>query len=425
MKGFFLLLCSFFVAVGSAQSFDCKQGMQDYQTLFKAKKIDEAYTVWSAVRRNCEKDYVGVYEDGFLIAQAAISRTKPLEEKERMVRDVLKLYDEYHTYFPAKAEDYEVGKAMMMYYNSIRAKQQMDEIFSLLEHGFTMASDKVKDSNAINLYFDLCYGKFKAKELSAEVLTEKYFLLTSLLNRLQEEYPTNIKAYKTVRTKMDGMAKPVLSCSGLTAYYEKGLAANKDNSKWLEEALGLLSTKCAATPIYTTLAGLFYAKGASVTAASFRAIGALKQRKYAEASTYFDEAIALEPLATKKASLCFFVGTQLAGVDKGKAKDYFTKALQFDGKMAKAYLSLAQLYCAGIKECGGTDFDAKVVYYLALQTANKASATDPKQQPQVSKFVDKYAKEALTAKEIRKAKLAGTAYTVGCWIATPVSFMEE
>lgn len=422
MKNYLNLIVVLFFFSSNAQQFDCNQGTKDYLTLFKANKIDESYIVWSAVRRNCEKEQFVIYEDGLNIIQAKIEHTKSLEERERLIRDGLKLYEECHTYFPTKSEDYEVGKAMLMYYNSVRAKQQMDEIFSLLENGFSKASDKIKNSNAINLYFELYYFKFKAKEITAETITKKYFLVSTMLNRLQMEYPKNLKAYKLVKTKIDSRAKAILSCNGVNSFYEKAFNANKENSKWLIEALDLLSIKCATSPIFYKCATTLFQIYEDVQSASYMGLALLKQKKYPEAVQYYEKAASMEDNPAKKAAIYFNLATKLAAIDKIMAKEYFNKSLQVDEKMAKSYLSLAQLYATSIKDCGVTDFDKKALYYLIVVTANKASEIDSKLKPQCSKFIDKYVKEALTEKEIRKAKLSGKSYEISCWIKETIKF---
>lgn len=422
MKKYMILVIFLFGIMCNAQQFDCKQGVIDYTTLFKANKIDESYLIWSAVRRSCMKEQFVIYEDGLNIIQAKIKHTKSPEEIERLIRDGLKLYDECHTYFPNKAEDYQVDKAMLMYYNSVRAKQQMDEIYSLLENGFSKASDKIKNSNAINLYFELAYFKYKAKEITAETITDKYFLVSAMLNQLQVEYPKNLKAYKLVKTKIDSRARPILSCNGINSFYEKGLNANKENTKWLIEALDLLSVKCATTPLFYKLATTLYQIHQDVSSASYMGLALLKQKKYPEAILYYEKAASLENNPNKKATIYFNLATKLASIDKKMAKEYFNKSLQVDETMAKSYLSLAQLYTTSIKDCGANDFDKKALYYLIVLTANKAGAIDSKLKPQASKFIDKYAKEALTEKEIRKAKLSGKSYDINCWIEESIKF---
>ena len=96
MKAFFVIICCIFFIPCAAQSFDCKQKIAEYQSLFQANKANEAYEVWSEVRKKCQREYERIYDDGVIIIQGKIKVTKSLVEKERLVREILKFYDDYY-----------------------------------------------------------------------------------------------------------------------------------------------------------------------------------------------------------------------------------------------------------------------------------------------------------------------------------------
>ncbi len=416
MKVFFVIICCLFLIPGTAQSFDCKQKIVEYQSLFEAKKINESYEIWSDVRKSCQREYERVYEDGAIIIQGKIKVTKSLVEKERLVREILKCYDDYYAYFPLHVEDYEVKKAMIMYYNTVKAKQQMEEIFILLDNGFTKAHDKIKDVNAINLYFNLYFDKYKSKDVTAENLTEKYFMLKDLLNQLQVTYPNNLKAYKTVSTRIDILAKNALTCNGVSDYYKKNYTINKDNVKWLLAAICSMPVKCASTPTFYMLVEALYKINRTSQSAGFMGLVALKQKKVTDAITYYNESETLEQNPIEKAKLDYTYATQIAISDKQKAREFLNRALQFDPKIGKAYLYLAQLYAGSIKECNTNAFEKKALYYLAAMTAQKTVLSDPKLKTQTDKIVDKYMKLSFVHKDKDLENMKGKDYTIGCWI---------
>ena len=416
MKAFFVIICCIFFIPCAAQSFDCKQKIAEYQSLFQANKANEAYEVWSEVRKKCQREYERIYDDGVIIIQGKIKVTKSLVEKERLVREILKFYDDYYAFFSSHVEDYEVKKAMIMYYNTVRAKQQMEEIFILLDNGFTKTHDKIKDVNAINLYFNLYFDKYKSKDITAERLTEKYFMLKDLLNQLQVTYPNNIKAYKTVSTRMDILAKNDLTCNGVSDYYKKNYIINKDNLKWLLAAISSMPAKCTSTPTFYMLVEALYKINRTSQSAGFMGLVALKQKKETDAIIYYKESEALEQNPIEKAKLDYIYATQIAISDKQKAREFLNRALQFDPKIGKAYLYLAQLYAGSIKECNTNAFEKKALYYLAAMTAQKAVLSDPKLKTQTDKIVDKYMKLSFVHKDKDLENMKGKDYTIGCWI---------
>jgi hypothetical protein len=57
MKAIIFILGVMFITDSNAQKFDCPTKMTQYQEPFKAKKIAESFDTWSAVSKNCPKDY--------------------------------------------------------------------------------------------------------------------------------------------------------------------------------------------------------------------------------------------------------------------------------------------------------------------------------------------------------------------------------
>ena len=96
-----------------------------------------------------------------------------------------------------------------------------------------------------------------------------------------------------------------------------------------------------------------------------------------------------------------------------------------DPKLGKAYLFLAQLYGNSAKDCGATDFEKKAVYYLAMQTAQKAAIAERRLKPTSDKVAKDFEVLSLTADEISKAKMNGKSLTIGCWINETNTFPSK
>ena len=150
MKAIIFILGILFITNSNAQKADCSSKIAAYKELLQARKMSASFDAWSEVRKNCPKENEAIYTDGIQILQYKIDNAASDEEKEKLVRDVLKLYDQYNKNFPLLTPDFEVQKAMMLLNNKIEAK---DEIFNLLDTGFAKASNTVTDANAIYTYF--------------------------------------------------------------------------------------------------------------------------------------------------------------------------------------------------------------------------------------------------------------------------------
>ena len=429
MKAIIFILGVMFITNSNAQKLDCPSKMTEYQELFKAKKITESFDTWTAVSKNCPKENEAVYTDGIEIIQYKIDNAASAEEKEKLVRDVLKLYDQYNKYFPLTTSDFEVNKAMTLVDNKIDAKE---EIFTLLDRGFSIASNKVTAANAIYTYFSMYCEKFNNgdKSITPNSVLEKYTLVNSLLNQLQAAKPDSNESeqskqnsdYKTAQTAINKLIKDLATCENLDAFYTKNYTDNQENEDWITSALLSLSGKCSAKPIFNTLAEKLYAMKVTSQSANFMALANLQQRKFPEAIKFYNESAELQTNPIEKAKIYYTLATGLLANDLPKSKEYLKKALSSDPKMGKAYLFLAQLYSNSANDCGKTDFEKKAVYYLAIQTAQKAGVAEPRLKPTADKAAKDYEAKSLTADEISKAKMNGKLVTIGCWINETITF---
>lgn len=419
MRAIIFILGILFVTNSNAQKFDCSSKTTEYQQLLKEKKFNESFTPWSDVRKNCPTENEAVYIDGIQILQYKIDAANN-DEKEKAVRELMKLYDQYHKNFPASLPHYEVQKAAALIDNKIDAK---DETFKLLESGFAKAPESVTDANAIYTYFSMYTERFAAgdKKISANDVLEKYASINALLNKLKESN-TNNSNYKTAQHAIDNLIKDIATCENLSDFYTKNFEANKDNADWLTSALVSLAGKCGTKPVFQTLAERLHVVKPTALSANFLAMSYTKQRKFEDAARLYEESIALMTDPAEKAKIYYTIATTLYSNDFPKAKEYINKAIAADPKMGKAYLFLAQLYANNSKNCGTTDFEKKAVFFLAIQTIQKAGVAEPKLKPTADKMAEDYAKKAPTTAEISKTKMNGKSITIGCWINEKITF---
>jgi len=127
----------------------------------------------------------------------------------------------------------------------------------------------------------------------------------------------------------------------------------------------------------------------------------------------------------EKAKLNYSLATGLLSKEKDKSKALLVKAYTLDPKMGKAYLFLAEQYGNGAEECGKTDFDKKAIYYLAIETAKKASIAEPRLKPTVDRTIEKFAAKALTDKDISDKKMNGKSLKIDCWINENITFPKK
>jgi len=424
MRIFLVITVLLFGMNSNAQkNIDCSLQTKEYQEFLNVNNFVDAYSPWEFVKDKCPKQSEVVYTDGLKIIKYNIENAKNEDEKEASVRQLIKLYDQFYKYFPKAIEDYNVFKAMALIDNSIDAS---DEIFQLLDNGFSTSLNKVTSANAIYNYFKLLVEKSQkdTKTVSNDKLIETYSLLNNRIATLFEKNTAEKESYIAAKRAINALGDKYLTCEVLTKYYEKNLGKNQENTIWLQASLQAMSDKCSATLVFLMISQKYYSLVVSSESANYLATASLKNRKFDEAKKFFVESAELEKNSELKASKYYNLATGLFSNDKLKAKEFLLKSIAFNPKMGKAYLFLAQLYANSAAECGKTDFEKKAVYYLAIETIKKAAVADEILKSNVAMFVNDFSKESLSSSDIVAAKMNGKSMTIGCWINEKITFSK-
>ena len=91
-------------------------------------------------------------------------------------------------------------------------------------------------------------------------------------------------------------------------------------------------------------------------------------------------------------------------------------ALDLRNNWGEAYLNLGNIYVAGAKSCGNTDFDNKTVYWVAVDAFRKA-LSDVETKDRAAKSINTYSKYFPTKENCFFNGIAdGSSHTVECWI---------
>jgi len=422
MRVLFLTIVLLIQGIGNAQKIDCSKQIKEYKDFLVLKKIDESIQPWETVLKNCPKDNQELFTDGVYIYQYRIETAKSTEEKEKGVRNLMKLYDQFHKNFPESSKDYEIKKGMLLIDNSIGTD---DEILTLFENGFS----KVKDveGRVIYSYFKLFNKKFKSSDskISTNTYVEKYSSLYQLTNQMLLSKPIYSDEYSATLRSLKAEARSVINCENLTAYYDEKINENKENSQWFETALDILSTRCSDKPIFLSMAQKFYDLNKNAKSAGFLAMASVKNRKTDDAKKYFEEAAILENDSIEKAKIYYNLGATLYNGNLEKTKEFMNKSISFDPMLDRAYLFLSNAYANSAEMCTDNDFDKKAAYYLAIQTIKRAQNKNPKFAGKYDSLIAELEKKSLSVEEIFKAKLFGKTYKIKCGINEIVEFPQK
>ncbi|PQJ77487.1 tetratricopeptide repeat protein [Polaribacter glomeratus] len=400
----------------------------------QSKKYDDAYTNWIYLMDNCKDLSVNIYKYGADLVQDI--RKDPVLAK-RVYEQRLQFFPDDH---PAKVHsDY----ATYLADNNLASEK---EVFVILEKAYEISpqemgvrniykyfqgvTDKYKDENpqrVFDTYDDVVESvgeKLDGYAKRINELTDSTKVLDAKETRLLQAYQINSTALGTIEGGLDAIISEIATCERLVPLYKRDFEAKKGDAIWLRRAVSRMFNKdCQDDPMFETLAKAYAEATPSPDSYSFYAgilekngdvSGAVAMRKKA-----FD--LETDPLKKSRYKLKFAETAKNRG-QLSEARSLAREAIRYNPSSGRAYLLIARLYQSSVNNCGGDEFEKRMVYAAALRQAQIAESVDPSMSSVARKYIDSYRANLPSKKVIFTAGVApGSSYTIKCWIGETVS----
>jgi tetratricopeptide (TPR) repeat protein len=435
--------------IANAQSPDaCAETLSLMASSVKAKDAS-AYEFLETLRKECPSFHKGIYSYGEFAIKLKIDNAKDAVEKEKYVRDLMKLYDEQALYFPENSKGVDMDKGLALFNYNIGSKE---EVFNFFDKAFKSDYANFDNTRAIYAYFELFVNNYKAetKGITLQQVFDKYDDINEKLDILQKEdsndkdiliakeeagqtldskeerakkkIDANLENIAIVTSSMDAIIVELSSCDKLIPFYQKGFLENKTNEVWLKRAADRLEAKeCDGDPLFSKISEALYKLNPSADAAYKLGVVELQRKNTTKAIAYFNQAADLYTDNSKKASVYFRMAVMHSKSNKQQARTYARKALSVKPSYGRAHLLIAQLYGSSINDCGSTPFDKRAMYWLAAQYAERAAAADPSVRESASKMASGYRASAPSRTEIFESGKAGQRIAFNCWVGESIT----
>lgn len=444
----FLLIASVFSV--AAQNPKCEAVFTAYEQNIKSANYDDALVQYKDLKDKCPKvsDKLYIYAETALSYKIEASRTK--EEKKEYIDNLLSLYAQYDKSFPGNKNGNDVKKALLLGENAMASN---DEVFKMLDASFKSNTKGFTNYKGLEKYSELYIKQFESgksgitekdfitryNEISGQIVftknklsSERDELLkkqeTQMLTDEEKQFiadtPVTIDVLTAINENTDKQASKHFTCEKMEQYYAESYEKHKADAVWLEVMVNtLLNNKCLNSKLFQDGAAALYKL--KPTAEMALLMGTISQKKndLKEAVKYFETAAGLEENPEAKANLYYRIAGIFRNSDKKEAKNYALKAAQLNPKFGSPYIFLAEMYSsATAAECNISDFDAKALLWLAIETVKKAEKADAKYKPTVAAVVKSYEKKLPTKNEAKAAgRRKGDQITYGCWINETVT----
>jgi tetratricopeptide (TPR) repeat protein len=439
----FLLVTT--TAVFGQASVNCAEKLSIFAELAKTKNYgEETFKYLQELRKDCASISEATYLYGERIYNFRIDNAATPAEKEKEVRELIKLEDEYKTNFPDKVKGIDMKKAMALFENNVGTSE---EVYKLLDVAFKTDKENFTNPKALYVYFEIFVNDFEAgkngiqlqdvftkyDEISDKIGEEEKILsdaldallqkeeggtaLTDKENRYKQNHQINLDAYETIRSSMDAKIAQLATCERLIPFLGASFEENKNSEEWLRRAAERLDRKgCSEDPLFSKISDQLHKLNPTAESAYNLGVSFYSKKNNTKALEYFNQSADLQKDNTKKANIYYIIARNIYGNgNKVQARAYAEKALQAKPSFGDVHVYIAQLYANSANECGNDPFEKRAIYWLAAKTARKAGTTAG------NNAAAAYDKLAPSTQEIFNSGREGQSISFKCWVGRSVT----
>ena len=426
-------------------SVNCAEKLSIFAELAKTKNYgEETFKYLQELRKDCASISEATYLYGERIYNFRIDNAATPAEKEKEVRELIKLEDEYKTNFPDKVKGIDMKKAMALFENNVGTSE---EVYKLLDVAFKTDKENFTNPKALYVYFEIFVNDFEAgkngiqlqdvftkyDEISDKIGEEEKILsdaldallqkeeggtaLTDKENRYKQNHQINLDAYETIRSSMDAKIAQLATCERLIPFLGASFEENKNSEEWLRRAAERLNRKgCSEDPLFSKISDQLHKLNPTAESAYNLGVSFYSKKNTTKALEYFNQSADLQKDNTKKANVYYTIARNIYGNgNKVQARAYAEKALQAKPSFGDVHVYLAQLYANSANECGNDPFEKRAIYWLAAKTARKAGTTAG------NNAAAAYDKLAPSTQEIFNSGREGQSISFKCWVGRSVT----
>ena len=399
-----------FLVIGfyaNAQETICAEKEKQFREFLTNKEYSNANLLWLEVREKCAQYNENIYILGSEILTYNIQMASA-ENKEAMVRDLLKNYKKYDAVFPKNSNGNAEKSAMALHSNRVGTNE---EIYGFLDNAFKNQPETFTNPEANYLYFKLYFDKFQEgkSSISQEDVIEKYSSVNGLIFKNGIKFPADIATYNRASAATKALVNNVLTCDNLTPYFEKNFDKNKDDVAWLYASAVTLSEKCKTSKMFETIALQLDKLNPTSESAYFLAEFYHNTRNQSKALENFDRSMQMAKPGLDKSHKAYTIASILSTSDKAKAKQMVQVAIENEPKNGKYYIFLANLYANSLNDCGTSPEQQAAIFKLAANVVVNAGKIESRLKATSDKNADDYLKKV-------DKKFKGKSVKINCWI---------
>ncbi|MGY6561147.1 MAG: hypothetical protein ACXITV_03510 [Luteibaculaceae bacterium] len=390
----------------------CKKNLSLYREFRDQGNLEDAYPFWKKAVAICPGAAKTLYLDGEKMLEMMMDKAAD-DDKGAWVDSLLILFDARIENF--QEEGFVLGKKGGL----LLKNRRFEEAYTTLKRSLEIDGEN-SSPTTLAFYYNSVYAMYSIKKIDKSRLIEDYVpVSTILMNRIQrEENPQLRSAFEKAKQAVDGLFVKVATCEDVQEL-AKGIHSESTNDiQMLRKASSMLSAAgCDESDISFTINSAIQNIEPSLSAARSLGNYSLKNRNFAEARRFFEQAVELNKEGTGIAEDYLRLSQSLLYLDNYKAaKSMAQKAASERGGWGEPFIIMGDAIAGSSKTCGGDGFKQKTVYWLAVDYYNRARNADSSSAEKANKRIATYSKYFPEKQDVFFQGLGnGDSFEVECW----------
>ena len=405
-------------------SIRCLENLSMYQSYYKIKDYNAAFDSWKVVFDECPK--AGgrtLYGNGaYLIVQKMMKA--PAAEKQQWFDLLMKCYEQRIQYFGVDKKYSEAwirGRQAIDYMNYSGDAAMLDKVLPWLkqavDHGMHAA-----DADVINSYFQMLEKQYQSNPDAYRAnFIDEYLRVGEMLDKRVSMADKQMENYKLVRSNIDNIfsASGAADCKTLEGVFVQKVEAEKENAEALNKIIKIFRMAgCKESDVYFTASLYSHKLNPTAETAAGCAYQAIKQENYANAVTFFNEALQLQEDVNEKYDYAYHKAVVLQKMGRyAEARSAAYEAISYNNQQGEPYMIIAMMY-ADSNPFGDDKILAKTVFWAAVDKLEKAKSVDADCAAEANKLISLYRQHYPSKEDVffKPELKPGTMFHIGGWI---------
>lgn len=376
----------------SAQDKDFMTEYSLYNEFNKQGDYASALPHWKHIYNKYPKSTSNIYLHGARIYEYLLENAKTDAEKDKILDDFIKLYDQRIKYFGGEGfVNGRKGTTWLKYKLDENRTTQLegDALKEVMLKGYewlNIAVDKEKAETELPVFLLLMQttrSLFKLNALPKETVVRNFDKCNTLLNEIIAKNDEKQKTddAKEIQTYIEGLfsTSGAADCEALVNIFSPQFDAKSNDIEFIKSMLRRLrQARCEESELVEKATMRLYELEPSAEAAFNMARGFVKKENMEMAVKFYEQAINQEK-DPKLLAIYYYERGLLLYAKENKyqeAREMARKAISLDSELCDAYMLIGDIYVAASRSFSGTNLEKSAIFWVAVDYYNKARKGD-------------------------------------------------